>query len=114
MRGKKMSTNAVDIIKRRYVKDDAAREEELEEERLNAQVARLICDLRAKTGLSQEQLAKKIGTTQSVISRLEDADYEGHSLSMLNRIAKAFNQKITITVSPQFKGRKKRLDKQAI
>jgi len=114
MRGKNMRTNAVDIIKRRYIKDDAARQEELEEERLNAQVARLIYELRIKEGLSQQQLAKKIRTTQSVISRLEDADYAGHSLSMLNRIAKALNQRITITVSPKGKARKRRVDKKAI
>ena len=39
-------------------------------------------------------------TTQSVISRLEDADYEGHSLSMLNRIAKALNRQVQIQMRP--------------
>ena len=35
------------------------------------------------------ELAKKAGTTQSVIARLEDAEYAGHSLTMLERIAAA-------------------------
>ena len=39
-------------------------------------------------------------TTQSVISRLEDADYDGHSLSMLNRIAKALNRQVQIQMRP--------------
>ena len=39
--------------------------------------------------------------TQSVISRLEDADYEGHSLTMLSRIASALNQKLTVAMTPQ-------------
>ena len=39
--------------------------------------------------ITQRQLAKKVGTTASVICRLEDADYQGHSLAMLRRIAAA-------------------------
>ena len=46
-----------------------------------------MANARTEAGLSQKELAEMIGTTQSVISRLEDADYEGHSLSMLSRIA---------------------------
>ena len=45
------------------------------------------------------QLAKLIGTTQSVIARLESADYEGHSLSMLQRIAEALGQKLELRLS---------------
>ena len=44
---------------------------------------------RKKAGLSQRQLAELVGTTASVICLLEDADYQGHSLSMLRRIASA-------------------------
>jgi transcriptional regulator with XRE-family HTH domain len=46
-------------------------------------------------------LAERVDTTQSVISRLEDADYEGHSLSMLNRIAKALNQHVRVVIRPK-------------
>ena len=66
---------------------------ELEKIRADDAVARKICDLRAQAGLTQRQLAKMIGTTASVICRLEDADYEGHSLAMLNRIAEALNRR---------------------
>ena len=55
----------------------------LERERANAEVAQLIHDHRTAAGLTKKQLAELIGTGYSVISRLEDADYEGHSLSML-------------------------------
>ncbi len=44
---------------------------------------------RTALGLTQTQLAKRIGTTQSVIARMEDADYDGHSLKMMQRIARA-------------------------
>jgi ribosome-binding protein aMBF1 (putative translation factor) len=64
--------------------------------RINAAVAQLIFDARNKAGLSQAELAQKVGTRQSVISRLEDADYDGHSLSMLQRIALALGKQISI------------------
>ena len=54
---------------------------------INAEVAQLIYEARTKAGLTQKQLAELIGTKQPVIARLEDADYEGHSLSMLQKIA---------------------------
>ena len=52
--------------------------------------------MREEAGLSQRKLAELVGTTASVICRLEDADYEGHSLSMLNRIASALDRRIKI------------------
>lgn len=66
----------------------------------NLKIAKNIYELRTKAGLSQADLAKRIGTTQSVISRLEDADYEGHSLPMLQRIAAALDQRIEIRWLP--------------
>ena len=93
------TTKASEILHHRYVKDDPHRNAALETERVNAEVARMIHDLRTDAGLSQSVLAELIGTTQSVISRLEDDDYEGHSLSMLSRIAKALNQKLTVLMA---------------
>jgi ribosome-binding protein aMBF1 (putative translation factor) len=67
-----------------------------EEARVNAKVAQMIYDARQKAGLSQAELAEKIGTKQGVISRLEDADYDGHSLSMLLRVASALGKQVSI------------------
>ena len=67
-----------------------------EETRVNAAVAQLIYDVRQKAGLSQAELAERIGSKQAVISRLEDADYDGHSLRMLQRIAAALGKTINI------------------
>lgn len=50
-------------------------------------LALLVREMREDAGLTQTQLARKVGTTQSVIARLEDAEYTGHSLTMLERIA---------------------------
>ena len=50
-------------------------------------LALLVREMRESAGLTQAELANKVGTTQSVIARLEDAEYSGHSLTMLERIA---------------------------
>jgi ribosome-binding protein aMBF1 (putative translation factor) len=50
-------------------------------------LALLVREMREDAGLTQAELARKVGTTQSVIARLEDAEYTGHSLAMLERIA---------------------------
>jgi ribosome-binding protein aMBF1 (putative translation factor) len=50
-------------------------------------LALLVREMREDAGLTQSELAKKTGTKQSVIARLEDAEYTGQSLPMLERIA---------------------------
>ncbi len=93
---KRKKVKGVKILHDRYIGDDEKRKSSLEAERLNAQVARTIFQMRAESGMTQKQLADLIGTTQSVISRLEDADYEGHSLSMVSRIAEALERKLKV------------------
>ena len=65
-------------------------------DKLNVRVAMLIYQVRTEAGISQVELAKLVGTSQPTIARLEDADYEGHSLSMLQRIAEALGKRIEI------------------
>jgi transcriptional regulator with XRE-family HTH domain len=57
--------------------------------------------LRTKAGLSQRQLANRVGTSASAICRLEDADYEGRSLSVLKRIAEALDKRVEIRFAPK-------------
>jgi len=78
-----------------------------EEARVNAAVAHLIYDARQQAGLSQAELAQRIGSKQAVISRLEDADYEGHSLTMLQRIAAALGKELRVQFSDPPKTRPK-------
>lgn len=96
----KNTDDAVEILYNRYVKDDPETLSELEKIQADNDVARKIYDLRMKSGLSQRALAKLVGTTASVICRLEDADYEGHSLAMLNRIAAALDKRVEIRFLP--------------
>ncbi len=97
---RKPTTDAVEILHRRYFAGRPKRLGELEEARASADVARKIFELRDGAGLTQRQLAKLVGTTASVISRLEDADYKGHSLSMLRRIAAALDRRVEIRFVP--------------
>lgn len=94
------TTDAVEILHRRYYVGKPDRLAALEEARANDVVARRIAALRQQAGLSQRQLAKLVGTTASVICRLEDADYEGHSLTMLYRIAAALNRRVEVRFVP--------------
>lgn len=94
------TSDALEILYRRYYEGHPERLASLEEERLNAEIARMMYDLRTKAGLTQRQLAKLVGTSASAICRLEDADYEGHSLSLLRRIAGALNKRVEIRIRP--------------
>src|SRR5947208_606936 len=93
---KKRISDAVEILQRRYYEGKPSRIAQVEQQRADDEIARQIYALREKAGLTQKRLAELVGTTPSVISRLEDSDYESHSLTMLKRIAAALNKKIEI------------------
>ena len=99
------TSDAVEILHHRYYEGRPERLAALEEARANDNVARKITMLRLQAGLTQRQLAKLTGTTASVICRLESADYEGHSLAMLQRIADALEQRVEIRFVPVTKRR---------
>jgi len=61
-------------------------------------VALQLAVLRKKVGLSQKELARRAGTSQQQISRLESTLYEGHSLSMLRRVAEVLGAKVHIDI----------------
>jgi DNA-binding XRE family transcriptional regulator len=96
----KVTSNALEILYNRIYEGKPDRIKQLEEARAEDEIARKIYQLRTKAKLTQAQLAKLVGTTASVICRLEDADYEGHSLAMLRRIASALNQRVEIRFVP--------------
>jgi ribosome-binding protein aMBF1 (putative translation factor) len=105
MEGVIMATNkarkndALDQLIDKFVDGDPARQAMLDGEIVNVEAAQLVYDLRKKAGLSQRALAKKVGTTASVICRMEHADYEG-SLPMLRRIAGALNRRLELRAVP--------------
>jgi len=60
-------------------------------------IAIQIAALRKEAGLSQKELARKLKTSQQQISRLESPSYEGHSLSMLRRVAHILGTEMHVT-----------------
>jgi ribosome-binding protein aMBF1 (putative translation factor) len=95
-----VTSDGMAILRRRFLDGDPEMAARVEEEYVNSELSSLVYALRTQAGLTQGQLAKRVGTTQSVISRLEDADYDGHSLAMLRRIAKAVGHVVEIRVRP--------------
>ncbi len=100
MAQKKFHSKASQFLYNRFIAGDPKREEEYDEEVINSQIARKIYELRTKAGLTQQDLAVRVGTSKSAICRLEDADYEGHSLTMLKRIAEALDKRVEIRFLP--------------
>jgi DNA-binding XRE family transcriptional regulator len=63
--------------------------EEFEREYKNLVISEKIAQLRHKARLTQEELAQRIHTTKSAISRYESNNYQGYSVSLLQKIAAA-------------------------
>lgn len=91
--------DALDRLTDRFVGNNPELQAMLDAEIVNVEAAQLVYDLRKRAGLSQRELAKKVGTTASVICRMEQADYEG-SLPMLRRIASALNRRLELRAVP--------------
>jgi DNA-binding XRE family transcriptional regulator len=64
-------------------------------------IALKLASLRKASGLSQKELARRVGTSQQQISRLESPSYEGHSLSMLRRVADVLGANIQVEIQPK-------------
>ncbi|MEX1013551.1 MAG: helix-turn-helix transcriptional regulator [Candidatus Paceibacterota bacterium] len=64
---------------------------------LEFEIISLLIEKRIKNKITQKDLAKKIGTKQSSISRFESGDYNP-SISFINKIAKALDAKIEINI----------------
>jgi transcriptional regulator with XRE-family HTH domain len=99
-RGPKAQSRGLQALYDRYIGDAPEKVDAFESAKSNAEVARSIYRLRSKARLTQRQLAALVGTTPSVICRLEDADYDGHSLSMLKRVAAALGLGVQIRFTP--------------
>ena len=63
-------------------------------------IARSIIEARIKNNISQEELARKMGTGQAVISRLEGAN-ASPSLSLIKRLANALGLKVELRLTPR-------------
>ena len=91
---------ATDILKQRVLGNNPERLRRVEEHKAAMEIATQIYEVRIEAGLSQKELARLVGTSQSAISRLESADYDGHSLKILQRIAAALGQRVEVRFVP--------------
>lgn len=94
------TTNGLEIMWHRYFEGRPEMIDGLEETAAEMEIGDNLYRLREAAGLTQSDVAKLAGTTQSAIARLEDADYEGHSLSMLRRVAKALGHRVEVRFVP--------------
>ena len=94
----KMTTDAIAILQKRFgsPESEAYMVEELERVLIGNQ----IYDLRTKAGMTQAALARKVGLKAADIDRLENADYEGHPLPTLRKIAAVFGMRIELNFVP--------------
>ncbi len=93
---KKYSSDALKWMYNEFIGNDPERIASYQKERIKAEIARQVYDIREQAALTQKQLADLVGTTEAVIDDLEEADYEGDALSMLIRIATALRKRIDV------------------
>jgi ribosome-binding protein aMBF1 (putative translation factor) len=107
MSSKKKKVPASEILFKRYYKGKpASRLAEAQRVMADLALGDKIRALRERAGLTQVQLAAQIGSQPSHISRIEDADYDGHSVETLRRIAQALHTKLSIEFVPEVPGKK--------
>jgi DNA-binding XRE family transcriptional regulator len=90
-----------EILFDRFYKGRPRRIADLKRTRQELALGRKIRALRESRGLSQAQLARALGTQGPAISRIEDADYDGHSLRILRKIADYFDQHLVVSFEPK-------------
>ncbi len=86
---------------RKKLESNPAFVEAYEDQQPEFERARSIIEARLRNNMSQADLAKEIGTKQPSIARLEDPDYQGGSLTMLQKIAKATNSRLVVKLEPE-------------
>src|SRR4051812_1826038 len=94
---KSVSRSGSQILFDRLYRGKPERIAALKRTRKELALGRQIRALREAKGLSQTQLAKALGTRAPAISRIEDADYDGHSLRILRKIADYFGQNLIVS-----------------
>jgi DNA-binding XRE family transcriptional regulator len=93
-----MKKSTVRTFQSRLRKDikDPEFKKHYQEERQALKLAMKIAELRDQKGLSQQELAKLMGTSQQAISRIESGEYEGFTLKTLEKIAEATGMRVKI------------------
>ncbi len=70
--------------------------QEVENETKNLLISEKIRMMRLEAGMTQDELAKKMKTTKSAISRLEN-NFSSMKIETIEKVAKVFNKKLSIS-----------------
>ena len=97
----KRKKDDLDRLTEKLLKEDPSFAEKLEEADRAWDIAFQIYNLRQAAGLTQKQLAELVGTKQSNIARVEDADYTGYTFKTLEKVTKALKARLQIKIVPQ-------------
>jgi len=87
-------------IEEQYKKSSGFRKA-FDEEVFMLKIAYRIAQLRKQRHITQRELAKKMGTTQQTISRLEDSENTQVTLHTLTRLARALKARLSVDLIPQ-------------
>lgn len=98
---RKPTTDGLEILNSLFLEQDPELREMVEREHRKMRIAKLLYQLRKSKGLTQGQLARLVGTSTSVISRIEDANYDGHNLSTVERFCEALGYEFHADFKPQ-------------
>lgn len=90
----------LDKLTEKLLKEDPSLKEEFDKADQAWDIAFQIRDLRQKVGLTQKQLAELVGTKQSNIARIEDADYTRYTLTTLEKVTRALKAKLEVRIVP--------------
>jgi len=101
MEEKKSGSDAFQWAYDKYIGGDPKEIALYEQERVKADIAQAVYDLRNQAGLSGKQLAELVGVEESVIEDIEEADYEGDSLGIASRIAGALHRRVEVRFLPE-------------
>jgi DNA-binding XRE family transcriptional regulator len=100
MSDKELSTDAVEWMFNRYIKNDPARIAHLELVRKRADLARQIYDIREKLRMTREDLAEFSGLTAETIEDLEESDYDGDWDEAIRKVNTGFHGWFTKVILP--------------
>lgn len=97
---RQLKTNYDRYLERELKKDPSLREE-IKKAGVAVEISMQLYSIRKKRGFTQKKLAELAGIKQSNVARLENASYEGYSLSTLKKIAKALKANLNILFVPK-------------
>jgi ribosome-binding protein aMBF1 (putative translation factor) len=100
MEERKNTSDAFQWAYEKFIAKDPEEVALYQEERIKADLAQEIYDLRSQTGISRKNLADLVGVEESVIENIEEADYDGDFLSLASRIANALQRRIEVRFVP--------------